>query len=131
MYDCTVDIVTFSGGIKTSFHSVGTLQEDGNGFSVRYRDQGDGVFLGVRQDSFFMRRTGSGGLCALFRAGEQTAMDLTFEGSEGKIPLMTSAYKLFREEGKYRIRLTYRLIFPREVQKFKLEISIKIISEEQ
>ena len=107
--------------------TFGKLQFTAEGFTVCYEQDGDEVTLQANSNSLQMSRKGETVLSTHFIKGEQTAMRVGFQNSEGEIPVSTTDYSVCKTNGGYSIVLGYKL----GEQRFDLKISVVIISEEK
>ncbi len=128
---CSVHIVTRADGARQELRAQGTLHGDGEQFTVHYRDAGDLVTLCSQTHCFFMQRQGEVNLSCNFPATGAAQMKVLAEGREGTLPISVSRYKRTALEGGYLVRLDYTLGEGAHSKRFRLEISVRINSEEK
>ncbi len=128
---CSVEIVTRSEGAVSCFSARGKVERADGCFLVSYIQDGDAVALDARERSLLMQRTGDCSLRVEFLLGRRSVMTVSGGALLGEIPVITSVYSFRRTEDGFFCRLNYELLFPADSQKFFLEISVQIISEEK
>ncbi|MGN1078173.1 MAG: DUF1934 family protein [Candidatus Gallimonas sp.] len=131
MFDCSVEIVTRTEGDTGVFRAPGRLSRTADGFSVRYRDDSDEVYLFAHTDRFTMERRGECALACTFRKGVPGRMVFRLAGKETALPVNATAYFLRKSDEGYSVVLGYELGDSAFLQKFRLKITVKIISEEK
>lgn len=131
MYECSVEIVTRTDDDTGFFRARGMLSRTADGFSVRYGEDSDEVYLFAHADRFTMERRGECALACTFRKGVSARMVLRSEGGEGALPVNTTAYSLLQSEEGYSVLLEYELGDSAFLQKFRLNITVIINSEEK
>mgnify|MGYP001025162849 FL=1 len=130
MKACRVEIVTFAGGNRSRFTSVGSFCEREDGFTAVYSDEGDEVLLGLSGNALTMDRQGGNAIRAHFSEGETGELSIGCPDGSGGVPMITEVCAARRMRDGWRIALRYRLMFA-EVQIYRLTIAVNIISEEQ
>ena len=131
MKACTVEIVTFTRGKRSRFASRGTFCGEADGFTAVYPEDGDEARLELRGRSLSMDRRGACGLHVRFSEGETGEFLIGLENGSGSVPVHTEVCAPRRTRDGWRIALRYRMLFADEIQIFRLNIAVNIITEEQ
>lgn len=127
---CKIEIATTTEGARNIFCASGSVQKSNGAFVVTYMQDGDEVTLTATPLRFTMARRGDVGLYGEFGTDGQSRMRLISGGTEGEIPVRTTDYSLSVLRNGCTVRLQYDLIFPQNLQTFRLNIFFGISEEE-
>ena len=128
---CDTEIIMASEGKRNRFAVRGTVDESCEGsFVLRYEHEGDSVAVEVSDGALCITRRGGAAYSICCRTDTETELRLQLPGRNASVPVQTDRFLVRRFQNGYRIALAYRLLYADGAQLFRINIALRIISEE-